>query len=84
MQVIGNGKGVVTACVAVAVFRNPVTPWGAAGYATTLGGVLWYSLEKRAARAPVVAIPLSDEEAGEMVGLTASPRNSAGLPQQKL
>ena len=82
MQVIGNGKGVVTACVAVAVFRNPVTPWGAAGYTTTLGGVLWYSLEKRAVRAPVV--PWGDEEAGEMVGLTASSPNSANLLQQKL
>lgn len=43
LQVLGNAKNVVAAGVAVAVFGNPVTATGIAGYGVTMGGVSWYS-----------------------------------------
>lgn len=47
LQVLGNAKGVVAACVSVLVFTNPVTPQGVTGYAITILGVFLYSESKR-------------------------------------
>lgn len=43
LQVLGNCKGVIAAAVSVALFRNPVTAKGCAGYAVTIVGVFCYS-----------------------------------------
>lgn len=43
LQVLGNMKGVVASGVSVAMFKNPVTPKGVAGYLVTVAGVVLYS-----------------------------------------
>ena len=42
-QVLGNAKGVAAATISVALFRNPVTSMGLAGYSITVAGVVAYS-----------------------------------------
>ncbi|MEW5304006.1 MAG: hypothetical protein WDW36_006649 [Sanguina aurantia] len=49
LQVLGNAKGVVAACVSVLIFTNPVTAQGISGYVITIIGVFWYSESKRQA-----------------------------------
>ena len=43
VQVLGNAKGVVAAIVSVALFKNPVSFVGCAGYLLTVAGVVGYS-----------------------------------------
>ena len=43
MQVLGNAKGVVAAFVSIALFKNPVSFVGCAGYLLTVAGVVGYS-----------------------------------------
>ena len=46
---MGNAKGVIAVCISIAVFRNPVTYIGSAGYLITVAGVFCYGLAKRRA-----------------------------------
>uniref|UniRef100_A0A061SGA7 Nucleotide-sugar transporter family protein n=1 Tax=Tetraselmis sp. GSL018 TaxID=582737 RepID=A0A061SGA7_9CHLO len=47
LQVLGNFKGVVNACMSVAVFRNPVSGQGVGGYLITTCGVFCYTYLKQ-------------------------------------
>ncbi|PNH06197.1 putative sugar phosphate/phosphate translocator, partial [Tetrabaena socialis] len=68
LQVLGNFKNVVAAAVSVAVFGNPVTGLGLAGYAVTTAGVMGYSYLVAAHPAASVAPPL-----GFLAGLSGGP-----------
>ncbi|KAF4369552.1 hypothetical protein CsatB_003949 [Cannabis sativa] len=47
LQVLGNAKAAVAACVSVLIFRNPVTVMGIVGFAVTTLGVVLYSEAKK-------------------------------------
>ena len=47
MQVLGNGKTVFVSVTSVAIFHNIVTPQGAAGYITTVIGVLLFDVARQ-------------------------------------
>ncbi len=64
LQVLGNAKGVVAALISVAIFRNPVTLTGLAGYAITVVGVVLYHESKKR------------DKAGQVCGPTFTPSSS--------
>ncbi|EXC17814.1 putative sugar phosphate/phosphate translocator [Morus notabilis] len=51
LQVLGNAKAAVAACVSVLIFRNPVTAMGIVGFGITTLGVVLYSEAKKRSKA---------------------------------
>ena len=72
LQVLGNFKGVVNACMSVAIFQNPVTLQSLTGYSITTSGVFMYTYLRQNASAALklkqaaADVGDADEEQGEV------------------
>ncbi|KAE8671563.1 putative sugar phosphate/phosphate translocator [Hibiscus syriacus] len=55
LQVLGNAKAALAACVSVMIFRNPVTVMGMTGFAVTTLGVVLYSETKKRSKAQLAS-----------------------------
>ena len=77
LQVLGNFKGVINACISVAIFHNPVTLQSIGGYSMTTAGVFTYTYLKQAAKAAA-------EREKDQFLYTRSPGSAPPSPQQPL
>jgi len=56
LHVLGNAKGIVATAASVAIFRNPVSSAGMAGYLVAVAGAFAYGWLKRAKKGGVVSV----------------------------
>lgn len=68
LQVLGNFKGVVNACLSVMVFQNAVTTQSIGGYSLTTCGVFWYTYLKQTQKKEKQYFQLSTNEKQPLVG----------------